>query len=82
MLILSKDRPDISLYYLGSSLIRFMKGSNISEIHLSSLYQDFNEHKSISFNRFMLVLDWLFMIGLITGSTEGKIVYVPKRTNG
>ena len=47
MLILSKDRPDASLYYLGSTLIKLMVESNLSNVHLSLLYQKFNEHKSI-----------------------------------
>lgn len=79
MLILSKDRPDASLYYLGSTLIKLMVESNLRKVHLSLLYQKFNEYKSIPFSRFMLVLDWLFMIGVITGNEEGEITYVSER---
>lgn len=81
MLILSKDSPDASLYYLGSTLIKFMLESDLSRVRLSTLYQQFNEHKSLPFSRFMLVLDWLFMIGVITGNEEGEITYVSKRTS-
>lgn len=81
MLILSKDSPDASLYYLGSTLIKFMLESDLSRVRLSTLYQQFNEYKSLPFSRFMLVLDWLFMIGVITGNEEGEITYVSKRTS-
>lgn len=81
MLILSKDSPDASLYYLGSTLIKFMLESDLNKVHLSTLYQQFNEYKSLPFSRFMLVLDWLFMIGVITGNEEGEITYVSKKTS-
>ena len=81
MLILSKDSPDASLYYLGSTLIKFMLESDLSRVRLSTLYQQFNEYKSLPFSRFMLVLDWLFMIGVITGNEEGEITYVSKKTS-
>jgi hypothetical protein len=79
MLILSKDRPSISLYYLGSKLIKFMEIRYIDEIHLSTLYEKFNNIYPITFNRFMLVLDWLFTLGLIKAESDGKLIYVPKR---
>ncbi len=81
MLILSKDRPDISLYYLGSILIAFMKENDITKVRLSVLYHGFSQYNSIPFSRFMLVLDWLFMIGIITGNSEGEITYVSKRVS-
>lgn len=79
MLILSKDRPSISLYYLGSKLIKFMESCYIDEIHLSILYNKFNDIHPITFNRFMLVLDWLFTLGLIKAESDGRLMYVPKR---
>ena len=75
MLILNEQRPDISLYYLGSKLIEFLSHSNSSGqgFHLSELYKKFNEKNPISFNRFMLTLDWLFMLGVIEEIGEGKL---------
>ncbi len=74
MLILNETRPDISLYYIGGILIQFFIESNISEIHLTDLYLNFNKVHPIPFNRFMLTLDWLHMIGFIGATIEGKLV--------
>lgn len=81
MLILNKNRPSISLYYLGSKLANFMKTSSIEEFHLTELYIAFNISTPVTFNRFMLTLDWLQMIGLIKFNNKEKICYVHKRTD-
>ncbi|WP_031985105.1 ABC-three component system middle component 6 [Acinetobacter baumannii] len=74
MLILNESRPEISLYYLGALLIKLINEGDIHEIYLSELYILFNNTNPISFNRFMLVLDWLYIIGVIKTTVEGKIL--------
>lgn len=81
MLILNKNHPSISLYYLGSKIAEYMKLSSQEDFHLTELYILFDIYTPITFNRFMLTLDWLQMIGLIKSNSKGKIYYVPKRTN-
>lgn len=74
MLILNETRPSISLYYLGAKLIEFIKNSNSEEIHLTDLYINFNKVHPVPFNRFMLTLDWLHLIGFINATQEGKLI--------
>lgn len=74
MLILNETRPSISLYYLGAKLIEFLKKSKDEEIHLTDLYLNFNELHPTPFNRFMLTLDWLHLIGFISATHEGKLI--------
>lgn len=76
MLILNETRPSVSLYYLGGVLICFLKENNIKEIHLTDLYIGFNNIHSLPFNRFMLTLDWLHLIGFLEATNEGKIVCI------
>ncbi|MFW1905372.1 ABC-three component system middle component 6 [Acinetobacter baumannii] len=76
MLILNETRPSISLYYLGGCIIQFFKELNISEIHLSDLYILFNEKHPIPFNRFMLTLDWLHMIGFLDSTDTGTLICI------
>lgn len=73
MLILNETRPSISLYYLGATIIKFFYESDITELHLTDLYQKYNRLYPITFNRFMLVLDWLFMLGVLNESKEGRL---------
>lgn len=81
MLILNKNNPSISLYYLGSKIAEFMKSSSQEDFHLTELYSEFNISIPITFNRFMLVLDWLEIIGLIKSNNKGKIQYVYNGTD-
>lgn len=74
MLILNETRPSISLYYLGAKLIEFIRNSGNEETHLTDLYVNFNSIHPIPFNRFMLTLDWLHLIGFIKATQEGKII--------
>lgn len=76
MLILNETRPSISLYYLGGQLIDYFHESSISEIHLTDLYLNFNQVHPVPFNRFMLTLDWLHMIGFINATDEGKLICI------
>ena len=73
MLVLNKTYPNISLYYLGSRLIHFFYESGVSEFHLTDLYQKYNKLYPITFNRFMLALDWLFLCGIVSGSEGGRL---------
>lgn len=73
MLILNETRPSISLYFLGSKLIRLMTSNRDKHFYLMDLYELFNKKSPIPFNRFMLTLDWLYAIGFINMSPEGKI---------
>lgn len=79
MLILNETRPNLSLYYLGASLIQFFYQTGIKEIHLTDLYQKYNDFFPITFNRFMLVLDWLFMLGILGESKKGCLKCILNR---
>jgi len=76
MLILNENRPEISLYYLGALLIKLINDAKIDQINLSELYSIFSNANPISFNRFMLVVDWLHIIGFIDTTTEGVLLCI------
>lgn len=76
MLILNESRPEISLYYLGALLIKLINDARIDQINLSDLYTVFFNVNPVSFNRFMLVVDWLYIIGFIDTTPEGKLLCI------
>lgn len=76
MLILNESRPEISLYYLGGLLIKLINDAKIDRINLTDLYNIFNNANPVSFNRFMLVVDWLYIIGFIDSTTEGELICI------
>lgn len=73
-MIVSKNiSPERDLYYLGSILIDIFQSKNIKEIDYIELYSSFKEKSDIGANLFLLTLDWLFILGLIKNSDNGKI---------
>lgn len=72
MLILTERNPDISLYYLGSRIIEFFYENN-QQFYITELYSLIVKTINIPFHRFILTLDWLFMLGVINENGSGKI---------
>ncbi|WP_213074488.1 ABC-three component system middle component 6 [Acinetobacter pittii] len=72
MLILTERNPETSLYYIGSEILKILSEYD-GDLYLSEIYNKFSKKKKIGLNRLILSLDWLFMIGLVEESKEGKI---------
>lgn len=77
MLILTERNPELSLYFLGSEIIKILSEQD-NGLFLSEIYIKLSQNIPIGLNRIILSLDWLFMIGLISESKQGKIIYVFK----
>ena len=75
-MIVSKDiNPEKSLYYLGSQVIELLHNSNDKEFDLLVLYNKFRQKNNISINLYLLVLDWLFVLGVVE---QGKVKSIAK----
>ena len=73
-MIINRDiTPDRDLYYLGGKVIEVLIVSDNEEIDYLDLYQKVNKELRISINLFTLVLDWLFIIGVIKNAHKGYI---------
>lgn len=72
MIITERD-PQKSLYFLGAKLLELLKKENM-KYTLIELYENFKKHHEIEFKRFVLMLDWLFIINSITTTEDGFIV--------
>lgn len=70
MIILSTDNPRNSTYYLGSILLDLMKKNAKSNFGVFDYFEIINQTQEVSMNRFLLVLDWLYMLGKITSDRE------------
>lgn len=73
MIVNRNTNPEKDLYYLGGKVIELLDNSNETEFDYFKLYQDLNTQKSISMNLYSLVLDWLFILGVIKNSNNGMI---------
>ena len=72
MLILTEKHPEKSLYFLGAKLLSLLLKRDKSYFALE-LYEVSFSNSEIGFNRYLLALDWLFMLGVIELNQEGKI---------
>lgn len=72
MILLSTENPNNSVYYLGSRLLLLMTEHADSSYTLGVIeyFELLNNIQPVSMNRFLLVLDWLFMLGKITSDSE------------
>ncbi|GAB3349334.1 hypothetical protein GCM10027566_05440 [Arachidicoccus ginsenosidivorans] len=74
MIINKHINPERDLYYLGGKLIEILGDSNPINIDYIDLYNQLNNEHHISINLFSLVLDWLFILGVIKKGKKGAIV--------
>ncbi len=73
MIINSNITPDRDLYYLGGKVIQVLVSNEEQEIDYFDLFQRVNKELKISLNLYTLVLDWLFIIGVINNAENGLI---------
>mgnify|MGYP000971708487 CR=1 FL=1 len=74
MILLSTKNPDNSLYYLGSILLNIMIQNKESNLGITDYYDLICRVQPITMNRFLLVLDWLYMIGRIKSDSKKGLV--------
>lgn len=74
-MILSKGtRPENSLYFLGSEVLKTFKEINSSSCDVFSLYQILKGHReNYSFAQHLLALNWLFLLGLVRVNSVGHL---------
>jgi hypothetical protein len=73
MIVNNNISPERDLYYLGAKLIEIMMNQEEVEVDYFELYQKVNLSLNISISLYTLVLDWLFIIGLINNPQNGTI---------
>lgn len=71
MIVNKNTSPERDLYYLGGKVIEILDLSSNTEFDYFELYADLSRNQSISINLFSLVLDWLFILGVIKKGKKG-----------
>ncbi|WP_407641906.1 ABC-three component system middle component 6 [Acinetobacter pullicarnis] len=65
MILLSTKHPQNSVYYLGSILLGIINSNSNNNLGVYNYFELLNEVQEVSMNRFLLILDWLYMLGKI-----------------
>jgi hypothetical protein len=73
-MILDKNiHPERDLYFLGGQLIDYLEKYDTNEIDFFDLYLAVNKNQSLTMNLYTLVLDWLFILGIIKKGKNGML---------
>lgn len=73
MIVSSDIKPDRDLYFLGSKVIEVLIDCDERKVDYFELFQKVNSELAISLNLYTLVLDWLFIIGVIKNA-ENRLI--------
>lgn len=73
MIVNKNVNPERDLYYLGGKVIEILDSSNNTEFDYFELYGNLNNSHNVSINLFSLVLDWLFILGVIKKNKKGLL---------
>ena len=74
MIITKNINPERDLYYLGGKVIEELHLFTQNEIDYFDLFLIINKSNKVSLNLYSLVLDWLFVLGVIKKGKKGKII--------
>ena len=71
MLLPDNIRPEDCIYYNGAFVLQTAKQN--PSLDLLELYQHTKQSKEMSMPVFLLCLDWLFLLGLLTINEQSRI---------
>jgi len=74
MITIDSD-PKLNPINIGASILNKMANSEYAEIEIETLYGSIKEEFNASYDVFVYTLDWLFIVGAIKLSEQGKIAY-------
>lgn len=74
MIINKNINPERDLYYLGGKVIEVLNSFTKNEIDYFDLFLLVNKSNKVTLNLYSLVLDWLFILGVIKKGNKGLII--------
>jgi hypothetical protein len=74
MIVNKNINPERDLYYLGGKVIEVLNSFIKNEIDYFDLFISVNKSNKVSLNLYTLVLDWLFILGVIKKGNKGLII--------
>lgn len=71
MLLPDNIHPEDSVYYNGAFVLQAAQNNPVSD--LLDLYQQVKQSKKMSMPVFVLCLDWLFLLDILTLNDQGRV---------
>ena len=70
-MIINQDiNPEREIYHLGALVIEILSNNADTKMDFFDIYQNLNEKVKVSVKLYILTLDWLFILGLISKKRE------------
>ena len=73
MLLTRDNRPEFSVYYAGSIVIRALVECEERAVSLPILYAMTREDSALSPELFLLAIDWLYLVNAAVVDGEGRV---------
>ena len=73
MIINKEINPEREIYHLGALVIEILTENQNSKLDFMDVFQQLNKKIKVSVNLFILVLDWLFILGLVNKQKDAII---------
>ena len=76
MIIDSNQHPEKNIYFTGGRLLKQLCAKRSKETDINILFNEYNKKNStsISFDYFLLTLNWLFILNTIKTNEKGNIL--------
>jgi hypothetical protein len=73
MIVDKTINPERNLYYLGAKIIEELSSNSHREFDCLDVFEILNKKERISISLYSLVLDWLFLLGIIKTGKKGQL---------
>ncbi len=73
MLLPVNVHPEDTIYYNAATVLNILNKKTYEKQNLLTLYQNVRKEKNISFQIFILCLDWLYLLNIANLNKKGEI---------
>lgn len=73
MIASKHTRPENDIYFLGAKTIQYLDEFQSNEVEFFKLYELISVKEKMSVGLFTLILDWLFMLGVVEITKNGML---------
>jgi len=70
-MIIDNYNPKMSLYYIGAQILKILKNESVNTI--TDIYRFLYRNERISYDLFILAIEWMFIINLI--DVKDEVIY-------
>ncbi|KTD65345.1 ABC-three component system middle component 6 [Legionella spiritensis] len=76
MIVDSDKHPELNIYFIGAIILKVINKSFNCENDILDIFKKYNKGRKIkvSFDYFLLGMDWLYILGIININEKGNVI--------